>query len=101
MTFLKTGETVITTSNYDVLLSISRLTASNLKNNLGVYIAAGYWGLYLILLTIVASIDRAKMKRKFFKSLFLVVREVQAPQVDQHGKFFYNLNTESSTKVSP
>lgn len=99
MSFLKTGETVITSSNYDVFSSVSDFSYKSLMSNLGVHIAIGYWTSYLIFVTIVASIDRAKMRRGFFTSLFQVVRDSQSPpQNKTHNQIFYNLKTESSEK---
>lgn len=55
--FLKTGLSVLEGSNYDVLLAITQLRPSNLKTNLGVYLALGYWGSFVIFCFLVVRLD--------------------------------------------
>ena len=73
MVFVKSGESVLTEANYDVILAFTELNLDNLERNIGSYFFIGYWGAYLFL-CIIFSIKRRKLD-SFYVKLFSYLKQ--------------------------
>ena len=87
MGFLNTGLDVLRGSNYGLLLALSQLNAQNLKTNLGLYLAIGFWGSFLCLALLLHAVDRKQLAKNFHQLLFEQVKgEQEAISVKVHAK---------------
>ena len=58
MGFLRSGLSVLSGANYDVLLAIGQLSPSNLVSNIGFYFALGFTALLLLTVLLCRGLDR-------------------------------------------
>ena len=71
MGFLRSGLSVLSGANYDVLLAIGQLSPSNLVSNIGFYFALGFTALLLLTVLLCRGLDRRRFTAdRYFEFLF-------------------------------
>ena len=71
MAFLKSGEDVITSANYNVFRALPELTFANLQRNLGFHFFLGFWSVFLFSLFLLLLLNARRFSHnKFFYKLY-------------------------------
>lgn len=76
---------MITEANFNVFEAITDLNASNLTQNLGLYFALGYWGLYLTFILIFELAEKARRKNFFIKLFLISKKDYELPIYDENA----------------
>ncbi len=71
MAFVKSSYETLESSNYAVLMALAQMSASDIRNNVGLFVSLGFWGSYLLFTFIILFSDGCSPKPKLLKKYLL------------------------------
>lgn len=96
MSFLNTGVSVISESNYSIWTILKELSFSSLSHNLGFLLSLIYWCSFFLLLILFNELDRRKLKNKFFALILRSSRRVSPTRADSSKSILFSKVTPKS-----